>query len=150
MAVFRRSHAAAQRRRHGRRPHVRESRRGARDRQRRWDDRRLGALAARAVGTNQLAHRQRGSGRQSRRVRYHVETTCDRRMGIRVLVVGGGGREDALSYALARSPSIETVFAAPGNAGTATRGENWDIVATDGKALASRASNERIDLAVLG
>ncbi len=71
-------------------------------------------------------------------------------MGVRVLVVGGGGREDALSWALSRSPSIETVFAAPGNAGTATRGENWDIVATDGKALASRASNERIDLAVLG
>jgi len=69
---------------------------------------------------------------------------------MRALVVGGGGREDALSWALSRSPSIESVFAAPGNAGTATRGENWDIVATDGKALASRAGNERIDLAVLG
>ncbi|HEY1729634.1 MAG TPA: phosphoribosylamine--glycine ligase [Candidatus Baltobacteraceae bacterium] len=67
-----------------------------------------------------------------------------------MLVVGGGGREDALSWALSRSQSIETVFAAPGNAGTATRGENWDIVATDGKAIASRARDERIDLAVLG
>ncbi|HTX03724.1 MAG TPA: phosphoribosylamine--glycine ligase [Candidatus Acidoferrales bacterium] len=71
-------------------------------------------------------------------------------MGLRVLVVGGGGREDALSWALSRSPSVETVFASPGNAGTSTRGENWDIVATDGKALANRARNERIDLAVLG
>ena len=71
-------------------------------------------------------------------------------MGIRTLVVGGGGREDALSWALARSPSVEAVYAAPGNAGTATRGDNWDIVATDGKALASRARDERIDLAVLG
>jgi len=69
---------------------------------------------------------------------------------MRVLVVGGGGREDALSWALSRSPSVETVFAAPGNAGTATRGENWDISATDGKTIASRARDERIDLAVLG
>lgn len=69
---------------------------------------------------------------------------------MRVLVVGGGGREDALSWALSRSSSVEAVFAAPGNAGTATRGDNWDIVATDGKALAARARDERIDLAVLG
>src|SRR5579872_3030536 len=71
-------------------------------------------------------------------------------MGIKVLVVGGGGREDALSWSLAQSASVDAVFAAPGNAGTASRGENWDIIATDGKALASRARNERIDLAVLG
>jgi phosphoribosylamine--glycine ligase len=71
-------------------------------------------------------------------------------MGVRVLVVGGGGREDALSWALARSESVEAVFAAPGNAGTATRGENWEIAATDGKAIASRARDERIDLVVLG
>jgi phosphoribosylamine---glycine ligase len=71
-------------------------------------------------------------------------------MGIRVLVVGGGGREDALSWALARSASVDVVFATPGNAGTATRGENWDFPATDGKAIASRARDERIDLAVLG
>ena len=71
-------------------------------------------------------------------------------MGIRVLVVGGGGREDALSWALARSPSVDAIFAAPGNAGTATRGTNWEVAATDGKALADRARSERIDLAVLG
>ena len=69
---------------------------------------------------------------------------------MRVLVVGSGAREDALSWRLARSPSCEAVFAAPGNAGTASRGENWDVAATDGKALAQRASPKRIDLAVLG
>jgi phosphoribosylamine--glycine ligase len=42
------------------------------------------------------------------------------------------------------------VFAAPGNAGTATRGENWPIAATDGKALLARAQAERIDLVVIG
>jgi phosphoribosylamine---glycine ligase len=71
-------------------------------------------------------------------------------VGIKALVVGGGGREDALSWALSRSPSIETVFATPGNAGTASRGVNWDIAATDGIAIANRARAERIDLVILG
>ena len=69
---------------------------------------------------------------------------------MRVLVVGNGAREDALSWRIAQSPSCEAVFAAPGNAGTASRGENWAIPATDGKALAERALAERIDLVVLG
>lgn len=42
------------------------------------------------------------------------------------------------------------MFHAPGNAGTATRGENWAVSATDGKALAAHAKAQRIDLAVLG
>ena len=69
---------------------------------------------------------------------------------MRILIVGGGGREDALSWRLSQSPSVEALFAAPGNAGTASRGENWEIPATDGKAIAQRASRERIDLVVLG
>jgi len=69
---------------------------------------------------------------------------------MRILVVGNGAREDALSWRLARSPSCEAIFAAPGNAGTATRGENWPISATDGKALVARALAEKIDLVVLG
>src|SRR5579863_8894193 len=69
---------------------------------------------------------------------------------MRVLVVGNGAREDALSWRFAQSPSCEAVFAAPGNAGTASRGENWEITATDGKGLAQRSRDERIDLAVLG
>ncbi|HVN69777.1 MAG TPA: phosphoribosylamine--glycine ligase [Candidatus Binatia bacterium] len=69
---------------------------------------------------------------------------------MRILVVGNGAREDALSWRLAASPSCEAVFAAPGNAGTASRGENWEIAATDGKALAGRAVEQKIDLVVLG
>ena len=69
---------------------------------------------------------------------------------MRVLVIGSGAREDALSWRIAESPSCEAVFAAPGNAGTASRGDNWEIAATDGKTLAQRCVNERIDLAVLG
>ncbi len=69
---------------------------------------------------------------------------------MRILVVGSGAREDALSWRLASSPSCEAIAAAPGNAGTAARGENWNIAATDGKALTERALRERIDLVVLG
>lgn len=69
---------------------------------------------------------------------------------MRILVVGNGAREDALSWRLWQSPSCEAVYAAPGNAGTASRGENWEVAATDGKALVERSLAERIDLVVLG
>ena len=69
---------------------------------------------------------------------------------MRILVVGSGAREDALSWRLAQSPSCSAIFAAPGNAGTAARGQNWPISATDGKVLLARAVAERIDLVVLG
>ncbi len=69
---------------------------------------------------------------------------------MRVLVVGNGAREDALSWRIAASPSCDAVFAAPGNAGTASRGENWDVSATNGRALVQRCIDEKIDLAVLG
>jgi phosphoribosylamine--glycine ligase len=51
---------------------------------------------------------------------------------------------------LAASPSCEAIFATPGNAGTAARGENWNVPATDGKAIVERCKQERIDLVVLG
>lgn len=69
---------------------------------------------------------------------------------MKILVVGNGAREDALSWRLAQSPSCEAIFAAPGNAGTASRGTNWDISPTDGRALAERALAEGIDLVVVG
>ncbi len=69
---------------------------------------------------------------------------------MRILVVGNGAREDALSWKLAQSPSCGALFAAPGNAGTASRGTNWEIAATDGKALLEKVLAEGIDLVVLG
>jgi phosphoribosylamine--glycine ligase len=69
---------------------------------------------------------------------------------MKILVVGNGAREDALSWRLAQSASCEAIFAAPGNAGTASRGTNWDVAPTDGKALAERALAEGIDLVVVG
>jgi phosphoribosylamine--glycine ligase len=69
---------------------------------------------------------------------------------MKILVIGSGAREDALSWRLAQSPSCTAVFAAPGNAGTATRGTNWPIAATDGKALLAKVREEGIDLVVIG
>ncbi|MDP9111006.1 MAG: phosphoribosylamine--glycine ligase, partial [Candidatus Eremiobacteraeota bacterium] len=69
---------------------------------------------------------------------------------MRILVVGNGAREDALSWRLAQSPSCTAIFAAPGNAGTASRGENWDCPATNGKKLAHLCVDNNIDLVVLG
>jgi phosphoribosylamine--glycine ligase len=70
---------------------------------------------------------------------------------VKVLVVGSGAREDALSWRLANSASCSAVFACPGNAGTASRGENWsDVSATDGRAIARRAREHHIDVALLG
>jgi phosphoribosylamine--glycine ligase len=70
---------------------------------------------------------------------------------MRILVVGGGAREDALSWRLAASASCEALFHAPGNAGTLARGTNWpEVAATDARTIARRALEERIDLVVLG
>jgi phosphoribosylamine--glycine ligase len=69
---------------------------------------------------------------------------------VKILVVGNGAREDALAWALARSPSCSALYVAPGNAGTARRCENWKIGATEGKALAARAREAGIELAVVG
>jgi phosphoribosylamine--glycine ligase len=69
---------------------------------------------------------------------------------MRILVIGNGAREDALSWRLANSPSCSAIFAAPGNAGTASRGENWNVTATDGKTLVDKCQFERVDFAVIG
>jgi len=70
---------------------------------------------------------------------------------MRILIVGSGAREDALSWRLAASPSCSALFHAPGNAGTATRGENLsDVSATDSRKIVDRAKALKIDLVVIG
>ena len=81
----------------------------------------------------------------------------------RVLVVGSGGREHALAWALARSPQVEHVFVAPGNAGTAwdanpdaaglqprAASTNAPIAADDIAGLIAFAREQKIDLTVIG
>ncbi len=69
---------------------------------------------------------------------------------MRVLLVGGGGREHALAATLKRSPLLEALFTAPGNPGTALLGQNVPIAADDVAALVAFARAERIDLVVPG
>ena len=69
---------------------------------------------------------------------------------MRVLVVGGGGREHALVWKLAQSPLVTARFCAPGNAGTATLAENLPIDVIDIQALTEAAVDRAIDLVVVG
>lgn len=69
---------------------------------------------------------------------------------MKVLVIGQGGREHALCWKLKNSPSVERVYCAPGNAGTALEATNVEIAATDVERLVQFAKSERIDLTVVG
>lgn len=69
---------------------------------------------------------------------------------MKVLVVGGGGREHALAWKIKQSPRVDRVFVAPGNAGTAIDAENVAIADTDVPALVKFAKDNAIDLAVIG
>ncbi|MXX33026.1 MAG: phosphoribosylamine--glycine ligase [Chloroflexi bacterium] len=69
---------------------------------------------------------------------------------MRILIVGGGGREHALAWKLAQSPSCEAIFAAPGNAGTADLGENLAVHDSDIDGICAAAESHRIDLVVVG
>ncbi len=69
---------------------------------------------------------------------------------MRILVVGGGGREHALVWKIAQSPLAEKVFCAPGNPGTARLAENVAIAADDVDALVRWAVENRVDFVVVG
>jgi phosphoribosylamine--glycine ligase len=69
---------------------------------------------------------------------------------MRVLVVGSGGREHALCWAIAGSPLCDKLFCAPGNAGIAEEAECVPIAATDGTAIVEFCRREAIDFVVVG
>lgn len=69
---------------------------------------------------------------------------------MQILVIGSGGREHAITRALAQSPQQPTLFIAPGNPGTAQWGTNVDIASDDLDALAQFARDKSIDLTVVG
>ena len=71
-------------------------------------------------------------------------------MGKRVLVVGSGGREHAIVDALSRSPQVEKIYCAPGNAGIALQAECVAIKDTDIDGLKTFAVENGIDLTVVG
>ena len=69
---------------------------------------------------------------------------------MKILVVGGGGREHTLVWKIVQSPRVGKVFAAPGNAGTAAIAENLDLRPTDIEGLGKAAKEKGIDLVVVG
>ena len=69
---------------------------------------------------------------------------------MRVLVVGGGGREHALAWALAASPLLTKLWCAPGNPGIAEAAECVPIAATDIPGLVGFARDNKVDLVVAG
>lgn len=69
---------------------------------------------------------------------------------MKLLVIGSGGREHALAWRLAKTPGLQKVFVAPGNAGTAHEHELENINISDPVALADFAEREKIQLTVVG
>jgi phosphoribosylamine--glycine ligase len=82
---------------------------------------------------------------------FHFAYSQEERVA--VLVIGGGGREHALCHALQRSPSCDTVFCAPGNAGIASSGNATcisDLDVYDGAAVELFCRKWRVGLVVVG
>ncbi|WP_419074678.1 phosphoribosylamine--glycine ligase [Slackia isoflavoniconvertens] len=67
-----------------------------------------------------------------------------------VLVLGSGGREHALAWAIAKSPRLDSLFVAPGNGGTAAIAKNVPLDMNDADAVIGFARSENIDLVVVG
>jgi phosphoribosylamine--glycine ligase len=71
---------------------------------------------------------------------------------MKILVIGGGGREHALAWKLGQSPQVDEVIVAPGNAGTAMeRGvRNADVAVNDIEGLLALAKAEKVSITVVG
>jgi phosphoribosylamine---glycine ligase len=69
---------------------------------------------------------------------------------VKLLVIGGGGREHALVWKLKQSPGVDRIFCAPGNTGTAAIADNVPVPATDLAQLRVFAKQNDVDLTVVG
>jgi phosphoribosylamine--glycine ligase len=69
---------------------------------------------------------------------------------VKILVIGSGGREHALTWKLKQSSAVDQIFCAPGNAGTEQIAENIAIAASDLAALARFTKENDVDLTVVG
>lgn len=69
---------------------------------------------------------------------------------MKVLLLGGGGREHALAWKISQSTKLEKLYVAPGNAGTAQMAENVDMAVTDFEAIAAFIRDKGIEMLVVG
>lgn len=68
---------------------------------------------------------------------------------MKVLIVGGGGREHAIAWAVAKSPRVDKIYAAPGNAGIAEVAECEDISVMDAEKLVAFAKEKEVDFVIV-
>ena len=68
---------------------------------------------------------------------------------MKVLIVGSGGREHAIAWSVSKSPKVDKIYCAPGNAGIAELAECVDIGAMEFEKLADFAQEKEIDLTIL-
>ncbi len=71
-------------------------------------------------------------------------------MGLKVLLIGGGGREHAMAWGIAKSPLLEKLFITPGNPGTAECGENIDLDVTNHEKVLQFIRDNKIDITIVG
>ncbi|MBQ4482879.1 MAG: phosphoribosylamine--glycine ligase [Lachnospiraceae bacterium] len=69
---------------------------------------------------------------------------------MKVLIVGGGGREHAIAYAVSKSPKVDKIYCAPGNAGIAEIAECVDIQVMDFDEIGKFAKKIKADLVIVG
>ena len=69
---------------------------------------------------------------------------------MKILLLGSGGREHAMAWKIAQSQKVEKLFIAPGNAGTASVGENIDIKANDFDSIKAFVLDKKVDMVVVG
>ena len=69
---------------------------------------------------------------------------------MKVLIVGSGGREHAIAWSVAKSPKVDKIFCAPGNAGIAEFAECVNIGAMEFDKLVAFAKENAIDLTIIG
>lgn len=69
---------------------------------------------------------------------------------MKILLLGSGGREHAMAWKIAQSQKVEKLFIAPGNAGTASAGENIDIKANDFDSIKAFVLDKKVDMVVVG
>ncbi len=69
---------------------------------------------------------------------------------MKVMVIGGGGREHALAWKIAQSPLVSTIFVAPGNAGTALEKRMKNVAISDIDELVAFAKEEAVEVTVVG
>src|SRR6185436_18883441 len=116
--------------------------------------RRAGPLRPRRRGHRALAALSRARRRQPVGAHRARPSGSPRPTGgaqrMKVLLVGGGGREHALAWKIAQSPLVEHMWAAPGNPGIARHARCLDLAADDADGLAGFAAGHDVDLVVVG